>query len=124
MGGRGAASRDALFPLTWGVVPINPPVPHSRAKGVSELGPDGNQSEPGKTGRAGESAGGRRALELQPGPCRRLLPPAASLSDPFAALTSAPHRGGRWRRGWGASSSPTRESEQLLGVESFTGFKK
>lgn len=28
------------------------------------------------------------------------------------------------RKGGGAASSPSRESEQLLGVESFIGFKK
>lgn len=57
MGGRGGADRDALFfLLTWGVS-----VPHSQAKGVSELGPGGVQSEPRKTGRYRESASGRRA---------------------------------------------------------------
>lgn len=68
------------FPFDLSGVPINPPVPHPQAKGVSELGPDGVQSEPGKTGRPGESAGWRRARELRGDPDSALVDPAGGSS--------------------------------------------
>ena len=125
------------FPFDLGVVPINPPAPHPQAKGVSELGPDGVQSEPGKTGGPGESAGWRRARELRGDPDSALVDPAGgsspqqppsqipSLLRPQLLATGGGGGGGDGvEEGGGAASSPSRESEQLLGVESFIGFKK